>query len=193
MTSIQRIPLAFVLQPSVANPGKMNLGSAAGTTQHFSGELLKQSAGLEMTHVPYRSTPAAIAGLIGNNVQMVFELVQTVQGQIQSGALEAIAVTSAQRNPTLPNVPTFAESGMPAYVVTSWDGVAFPAGTPAAIVQKTNKAMVEAPARESVQGQLSKMGAQARSSTPEELRAHIAGEIAKWKAVREKANIEQEQ
>jgi tripartite-type tricarboxylate transporter receptor subunit TctC len=176
-----------------ANPGKLNFGSAgAGTTQHFSGELLKQTAGLDMTHVPYRSTPAAIAGLIGNDVQMVFELVQTVQGQIQSGVLKAIAVTSPQRNPNLPNVPTFAESGMPAYVVTSWYGVAMPAGTPAAIVQKTNKAMVEALARESIQSQLSKLGAQVRSSTPEELKTHVAGEIAKWKDVREKAKIEQE-
>jgi tripartite-type tricarboxylate transporter receptor subunit TctC len=89
-------------------------------------------------------------------------------------------------------VPTFAESGMPAYVVTSWYGVAMPAGTPAAIVQKTNKAMVEALARESIQSQLSKLGAQVRSSTPEELKTHIAGEIAKWKDVREKAKIEQE-
>ena len=87
---------------------------------------------------------------------------------------------------------TFAEMGMGAYNVTSWYGVAFPGGTPAAIVQKANKAMVEALARDSVIGQMRKMGALVRSSTPEELKAHIAGEIAKWKAVREKASIEQE-
>jgi tripartite-type tricarboxylate transporter receptor subunit TctC len=175
------------------SPGKLNFGSAgAGTTQHFAGELLKQTAGLDITHVPYRSTPAAIAGLLGNDVQMVFELVQTVQGQIQSSALKAIAVTSPQRNPILPDVPTFAEMGMDAYNVTSWYGVAFPAGTPAAIVQKANKAMLEALTRDSVIGQMRKMGALVRSSTPEELKAHIAGEIAKWKAVREKASIEQE-
>ena len=185
--------LAELIAVARSRGGKLNFGSAgAGTTQHFSGELLKQTVGIEMTHVPYRSTPAAVAGLIGNDVQMVFELVQTVQGQIQSGALKAIAVTSPQRNPILPSVPTFAESGMPAYNVTSWYGVAFPAGTAPAIVQKANKAMVEALARESVTGQMAKLGASVRSSTSAELTTHVAGEIAKWKSVREKAGIEQE-
>ena len=185
--------VAGVVAAVRARAGKLNFGSAgAGTTQHFSGELLKQTAGLDMTHVPYRSTPAVVAGLLGKDIEMLFELVQTVQGQIQSGALKAIAVTSPQRNPILPNVPTFAESGMPAYDVTSWYGVAFPAGTPPAIVQKTNKAMVEVLARESIAGQMRKLGALVRSSTPEQLKAHVAGEIAKWRAVREKAKIEQE-
>jgi tripartite-type tricarboxylate transporter receptor subunit TctC len=177
-----------------ANPGKFNFGSAGtGTTQHFSGELLKQRAGLQMRHVPYRTTPAVIAGLLGSDVEMVFELIQTVQGQIHTGALKAIAVTSPERNPVLPDVPTFMQSGMPDYDVTSWYGLAMPAGTDAAIVQKTNIAMVEVLAREGVRQQFLNLGAVARSSPPEVLRDHIAREIAKWKAVREHAGIEQEQ
>ena len=176
-----------------ANPGKFNFGSAgAGTTQQFAGELMKQIAGLDMRHVPYRSTPAVLAGMLSGDVEMVFELIQTIQGQVGAGTLKAIAVTSPQRNPILPNVPTFAESGMPGYDVTSWYGVALPAGTPPAIVQKMNKAMVELLARDSVREQILKLGAQNRSSTPAELKTHIAGEIAKWKAVREKAGIEQQ-
>ncbi len=176
-----------------ANPGKYNFGSAgAGTTQQFAGELMKQIAGLDMRHVPYRSTPAVLAGMLSGDVEMVFELIQTIQGQVNTGALKAIAVTSPQRNPILPNVPTFAESGMPGYDVTSWYGVALPAGTPLAIVQKMNKAMVELLARDSVRDQILKLGAQNRSSTPAELKTHIAGEIAKWKTVREKAGIEQQ-
>ena len=176
-----------------ANPGKFNFGSAgAGTTQQFAGELMKQIAGLDMRHVPYRSTPAVLAGMLSGDVEMVFELIQTIQGQVGAGTLKAIAVTSPQRNPILPNVPTFAESGMPGYDVTSWYGVALPAGTPPAIVQKMNKAMVELLARDSVRDQILKLGAQNRSSTPAELKTHIAGEIAKWKAVREKAGIEQQ-
>jgi tripartite-type tricarboxylate transporter receptor subunit TctC len=176
-----------------ANPGKYNFGSAgAGTTQQFVGELMKQIAGLDMRHVPYRSTPAVLAGMLSNDVEMVFELIQTIQGQVNSGALKAIAVTSPQRNPILPNVPTFAESGMPGYDVTSWYGVALPAGTPQPIVQKMNKAMVELLARDSVRDQILKLGAQNRSSTPAELKTHIAGEIAKWQTVREKAGIEQQ-
>jgi tripartite-type tricarboxylate transporter receptor subunit TctC len=177
-----------------ANPGKYNFGSAGvGTTQQFSGELMKQMAGLDMTHVPYRTTPAALTGLLSKDVSFVFELIQTVQGQIQSGALKAIAVTSPERNPILPDVPTFKEAGMPGYDVTSWYGLSFPAGTPAPIVEKTNKAMVDLLARESLRNQILKLGAQVRSSTPDELKTHIAAEIAKWKAVREKAGIEQEQ
>jgi tripartite-type tricarboxylate transporter receptor subunit TctC len=177
--------LAGVLAAVRANPGKFNFGSAGvGTTQHFAGELMKQTAGLHITHVPYRSTPAAVTGLRAREVE-------TVQGQIHVGELKAIAVTSPKRNPMLSDVPTFTEAGMPGYDVTSWYGLAFPAGTAPAVVQKTNKAMRELLGRESVAKQILNLGAQARSSTPDELKAHIAGEIAKWKGVRERAGIEQ--
>jgi tripartite-type tricarboxylate transporter receptor subunit TctC len=174
-----------------ANPGKLNFGSpGVGTTQHFSAELMAQLAGLRMTHVPYRSTPDAITAVISKNVQLVFELIQTVQQQVQGGNLKAIAVTSPQRFPSVPNIPTMAESGLPDYDVTSWYGLAFPAGTPAPIVAKTNKAMRELLATEAVRAQILKVGALVRSSTPDELKTHIAGEITKWKGVRDKAGIE---
>ena len=184
--------LAGVLAAVRANPGKFNFGSAGvGTTQHFAGELMKQTAGLDITHVPYRSTPAAVTGLRAREVEFVFELVQTVQGQIQMGELKAIAVTSPKRNPMLADVPTFTEAGMPGYDVTSWYGLAFPAGTAPLVVQKTNKAMGELLGRESVAKQILNLGALVRSSSPDELKTYIAGEIAKWKVVREKAGIEQ--
>jgi tripartite-type tricarboxylate transporter receptor subunit TctC len=177
-----------------ANPGKLNFGSAGvGTTQQFAGELMKQTAALDITHVPYRSTPAAVTGLRAKDVEYLFELVQPVQGQIQAGDLKAIAVTSPERNPILPDVPTFKESGMSDYDVTSWYGLAFAAGTPPAIVQKANKALRDILARESIEKPIRNMGALVRSSTPDELKAHIAAEIAKWKGVRERAGIEQEQ
>ena len=184
--------LAGVLAAVRASPGKFNFGSAGvGTTQHFAGELMKQTAGLNITHVPYRSTPAAVTGLRAGEVEFVFELVQTVQGQIQMGELKAIAVTSPKRNPMLADVPTFTEAGMPGYDVTSWYGLAFAAGTAPPIVHKTNKAMQELLGRESVAKQILNLGALVRGSTPDELKTHIAGEIAKWKVVREKAGIEQ--
>jgi tripartite-type tricarboxylate transporter receptor subunit TctC len=186
--------VAEVLALVRANPGKFNFGSAGvGTTQQFAGELMKQTAGLDIMHVPYRTTPAAVTGLRGKDVELVFELVQPVHGQIQAGDLKAIAVTSPERNPILPDVATFAESGMPGFDVTSWYGLAFPAGTAPAIVQKTNKAMRELLAGANVGKQVLSMGARIRGSTPDELKAHIAGEIAKWKGVRQKAGIEQEQ
>jgi tripartite-type tricarboxylate transporter receptor subunit TctC len=176
-----------------ANPGKLNFGSpGVGTTQHFAAEFMKQMAGLDMLHVPYKSTPATLTGLIAGEVQMVIELIQTVQGQVQAEKMRAIGVTSPQRFPTVPDIPTLAETGLPGYDVTSWYGLAFPAGTPAAIVDKTNKAMRELLATDAVRAQIVKVGALPKSSTPEELRAHIASEIDRWKAVREKANIEQQ-
>jgi len=186
--------LAGLLAVVRANPGKFNFGSAGvGTTQQFAGELMNQMAGLAVTHVPYRTTPAAVTGLRAKDVEFIFELVQAVQGQVQNGDLKAIAVTSPERNPVLPQVPTFVEAGLPGYEVTSWYGLAFPAGTPGAIVARTNKAMQELLARESIVKQLLAMGAVVRASTPDELKAHIAGEIAKWQSVREKAGIAQEQ
>ena len=176
-----------------ANPGKLNFGSpGVGTTQHFASEFMKQMAGLDILHVPYKSTPATLTGLIAGEVQMVIELIQTVQGQVQAGKMRAIGVTSPQRFPTVPDIPTFAETGLPGYDVTSWYGLAFPAGTPAAIVEKTNKALRELLATDSVRAQIAKVGALVKSSTPDELRAHIVSEIDRWKAVREKAGIQQQ-
>jgi tripartite-type tricarboxylate transporter receptor subunit TctC len=185
--------LKSVIAQAKANPGKLNFGSpGVGTTQHFAAEFMKQLAGLDIQHVPYRSTPAALTGLISKEVQLVIELIQTVQGQVQAGAMRAIAVTSPERFPSVPDIPTFAESGLPGYDVTSWYGLSFPAGTPAPIVMKTNKAIHDALATENVRGQILKAGALVRSSTPDELKAHIADEITKWKNVRDKAGIKPE-
>jgi tripartite-type tricarboxylate transporter receptor subunit TctC len=176
-----------------ANPGKLNFGSpGVGTTQHFAAEFMKQMAGLDILHVPYKSTPATLTGLIAGEVQMVIELIQTVQGHVQAGKMRAIGVTSPQRFPTVPEIPTLAETGLPGYDVTSWYGLSFPAGTPAAIVEKTNKAMRALLATDAVRAQIAKVGALVQSSTPEELRAHIVSEIDRWKAVREKAGIQQQ-
>jgi tripartite-type tricarboxylate transporter receptor subunit TctC len=176
-----------------ANPGKLNFGSpGVGTTQHFAAEYMKQLAGLDIQHVPYKGTPASITALIAGEVQMVIELIQTVQGQVQAGKLRSIAVTSPKRFPTVPDIPTFAESGLPGYDVTSWYGLAFPAGTPASIVERTNKAMRALLATDSVRKQILKVGALVQSSTPDELKAHIEGEITRWKAVRDKAGIKQQ-
>jgi tripartite-type tricarboxylate transporter receptor subunit TctC len=185
--------LKGVIAQAKANPGKLNFGSpGVGTTQHFAAEFMKQLAALDIQHVPYRSTPAALTGLISKEVQLVIELIQTVQGQGQAGQMKAIAVTSPERFPSVPNIPTFAESGLPGYDVTSWYGLSFPAGTPAPIVMKTNKAIRDALTTENVRGQILKAGALVRSSTPEELKAHIAEEITKWKSVRDKADIKPE-
>ena len=121
--------VAGVLAVVRASPGKLNFGSAGvGTTQQFAGELMKQTAGLNVTHVPYRTTPAAVTGLRAGDVEYLFELVQPVQGQISGRRPQGDRGHLAGRNPILPDVPTFKESGMPDYDVTSWYGIAFPSG-----------------------------------------------------------------
>ncbi len=175
-----------------SDPNKYNYGSAGvGTTQQFAAELFNQMAGVKITHIPYRSTPAVVAGLLSKDTHYAFELIQIVSGQIRGGTLKAIAVTSPQRYPSLAEVPTFAETGLPGYDVTSWYGLAMAAGTPKPIVDRINKALVEALGRDAVREQILKVGAQPRSSTPEELSRHIESEIAKWRGVREKADIPQ--
>jgi len=175
-----------------ADPDKYNFGSAGvGTTQQFAAELMNQMAGVKITHVPYRSTPAVITGLLSKDIHYAFELIQVVSGQIQAKTLKAIAVTSPARYPSLAEVPTFAESGLPGYDVTSWYGLAMAPNTPRPIVDKLNKAVAEALNRPAIRKQISDIGAQPKTSTPEELSQHIAAEVAKWQGVREKAGIPQ--
>jgi len=182
-----------IIAAAKAAPGKYNFASVGtGTTQHFSGELFRQMADIDIKHIPYRGTPAAITGLLAGEVHLTFELVQPVLGQIRAGELKAIAVTSPQRYPALPDVPTVAESGLPDFQVMSWYALTFPAGTPQPIIDKTNKGLREVLGREDVRKQILNVGATARTSTPDELRAHVAREIAKWSAVREKAGIPQQ-
>jgi len=164
-----------------ADPGKYNFASiGVGATQHFAGELFRVQAGIDIKHVPYRTTPAVVTALMTNEVQMTFELVPAVQGQIAAGTLRALAVTSPERFAAMPDVPTITEQGIP-YNVTSWYGFAFPAGTPDAVVQKMNQTLVKALADPEVVEQIKKTGIAAKSSSPDELEKHVAAEIAKWK------------
>jgi tripartite-type tricarboxylate transporter receptor subunit TctC len=174
-----------------SQPGKLNFSSVGnGTTQHFSGELFRQLAGIDVKHIPYRSTPASVTGLLGGEVDFTFELVQAVIGQVRAGQLKALAVTSPVRDAALPEFPTVAESGLPSFQVMSWYGLTMPAGTPEPIIARMNKALHEVLAREDIRAALVKVGATAKTSTPEELRQHVINEIAKWNDVREKAGIE---
>jgi len=176
-----------------ASPGKYNYASpGVGTTQHFAAELLSEMAGIKMTHIPFRGTPAALAALSGKQVDLVIELIQPALGQIQSGSLRAIAVTSPERFPSVPDVPTCAESGLPGYDVTSWYGLALPAGTPGPVLDKITAAVHQALAREDVRNQIRTAGALPKSSNPQELKDHVASEIKRWSAVRETAGIPQQ-
>lgn len=173
-----------------ANPGKLNIGSInIGTTQHLSAELLKSMAGLDIAVVPYNNTASVITALRGNSVQVAMEFLPPVLGQIKSGALRAIAVTSLKRFALLPNVPTLAESGLPDYEVNSWNGIAAPAKTPRAIVDRLNKEIHAAVKSPQVKARFQELGVEENVSTPEGMRKVLVTEIAKWNALIDKAKI----
>jgi len=173
-----------------ANPGKLNMGTInIGATQNLSAELFKSMAGLDLVVVPFNSTAAVITGLRGNNVQAAVEVLAPVIGQIRAGALRAIAVTTPKRFAGLPDVPTVLESGVPGYEVIAWNGVGVPARTPRAIIDRLNKAMHAALASPEVKQRFQELGVEARPSTPEAFHKFLVAEIAKWKAVTEKAKI----
>jgi tripartite-type tricarboxylate transporter receptor subunit TctC len=173
-----------------ANPGKLNIGTInPGSGQHLSAELFKSMAGVDAQIITYKSTPEVITAVISGQVQAGLEIVAPVMAQVKGGALRMIAVSSKSRSPILPDVPTVAESGVPGYESESWNGVAAPVKTPAAIVERLNKEVRAAVASPDVKKRLQDLGIDARAGTPEQLRERLVADIAKWKAVIEKANI----
>jgi tripartite-type tricarboxylate transporter receptor subunit TctC len=173
-----------------ANPGKLNLGTTnIGATQHLSAELFKSLTGIDLVLVPYNNTGAVLGALRGNNVQVAFEFIAPVIGQIKSGALRALAVSPRTRFAGLPDVPTVAESGVPGFDVSSWNGIGAPAKTPRVIVDRLNKEINAALAAPDLKQRFRDLGVETWGGTPEAFGKHLVAEIGKWKAVIEKANI----
>src|SRR6266481_4607390 len=135
-----------------ANPGKLSFASPGfGATQHFTGELFRQTADINILHVPFRTSPEAMAALLGKQVDVLFDTVSALLGQVQAGQLKALAVTGKNRFPAVPDVPAAIESGMlPGYDVTTWYGIFAPQGTPRAVIDKLNKTLVAVVAEPSV-------------------------------------------
>ena len=177
-----------------ANPGKISFASPGfGATQHLTAELFRQTTGIDVLHVPFRTSPEAISALLGKQVDVVFETVSAVLGQVQSGQLKALAVTGKDRFPAVPDVPTAIESGvLPGYDVTTWYGVFAPRGVPPEIIAKLNKVINDSLAEEVVQKRLTTAGVVVRGSTPQAFGEHMAREFARWNAVREAAGIPQQ-
>ncbi|QNP58446.1 Bug family tripartite tricarboxylate transporter substrate binding protein [Paenacidovorax monticola] len=142
-------------------PGRINYASSgAGSTQHIAAEIFKDAAGVDITHVPYKGSAAALVDLVSGQVQMSFDTMPSVIGQIKSGKLRPLAVTSAQRNAQLPQVPTMAESGLPAVQVSAWYGVYMPASTPKAVQQKVHDEVNKVIAMPETKARLEAVGAE---------------------------------
>jgi tripartite-type tricarboxylate transporter receptor subunit TctC len=177
-----------------ANPGKITFASPGfGATQHFAGELLKQIGGVDMLHVPFRSSPEAMSAVLGKQVDVLCETISPALGPIASGQVKALAVTGKERFPAVPDVPAAIESGvLPGYDVTTWYGFFAPRGTPGAIIARLNATINEIIAQDEVKARLTKAGVVVAGSTAAAFGQHMAAEFVRWNAVRERAGIPQQ-
>jgi len=172
-----------------AHPGKLTLASpGTGSTPHLAGELLKQMAGIEMTHVPYRGASPALNDLIPGRVDCYFGSGALLEN-MRSGQLRGLAVTSAKRDPVAPELPTMAEAGVPGYEVTSWHGLFVPARTPPEIVRKISVDTIAALGDPVVKSKLEQAGYMVVGSSPDELQTLLKSEIDKWSAVIKRSGI----
>ena len=197
ITLVVRVPEVVAVHPSLpvasltdlisyakANPGKVNFGSAgSGSITHLAGELLKAEAKVDLVHVPYKGAAPAVNDLLGGQVQMGIFDVPVLLGHIRSGKLKALAITSANRAPSLPEVPTTAELNYPNVNSDNWYGLVMPAATPADIQRRVHAAAVAALRSKPVEEQFSKVGGIASPGTPQEYAAFIASEQAKWSKI----------
>ena len=173
-----------------ANPGKLNYASVGpGSSSHLNGELLKSLAGIDIVHVPFNGSPPAVTSTVQGETQMILAVMQPLQAQVQVGKLRALAVTSAKRFPQLPDLPTIAESGYPAFESLAWNGVLVRAGTPKAVVDRLNAEMNAVLKMPDVVQKMNAAGFELIGGTPEAFGALIRAESDKWAPVIKSAGI----
>ncbi len=171
-------------------PGTLNYGSNGnGTSLHLSAELFKSTTGTFITHIPYRGAAAAVTGLIAGEVEMMFENLPSVMGQIQAGTVKPLAVTTRQRSKALPAVPTLIESGLNDFDVSAWFGLAAPAGVPASVVSRLGQLMEKIAQEPEIAQALSARGAEPGFLGAGPMAAFMAADAAKWKKVAAYAKI----
>jgi tripartite-type tricarboxylate transporter receptor subunit TctC len=194
------IPFLLVAHPSLpaksvqelmrlsrARPGEINFASGGtGTTSHLAGEMFKNMAKINIVHVPYKSVPVSLVGVISGEAHVTFAVMQAGYPNVKAGKLRALGVTSAKRSPSAPDIPTIAESGVPGYEFISWNAVHVPAGTPKAVVSRIHAELVKVVALTDVREKMFSLGMEVAGSTPDELGALVKSDIAKWgKVIRE--------
>jgi tripartite-type tricarboxylate transporter receptor subunit TctC len=204
VTKLGTITLALVINPSVpassvqeliayakANPEALTFGSGSSSSR-IAGEMLKTLAGIDMVNVPYKSNPQAVTDLLGGQISLVFADISTTLPQAKAGKVKALAVSSPQRTPLAPDLPTMVEAGVPGYDLTAWFAAFVPAGTPKPIVDQLNTAFKTALADPKARETLLGAGIEPTSSTPEELKAFVVAETDKWAKTVKAAGIELE-
>ncbi len=194
---IAKIPNVLVVNPSLpvksvadylrfareSSSGITFASSGSGSSIHLSGEIFRMRSGINMLHVPYRGSAPAVTDLLGGQVQSMFDNTPSAMPHVKAGRLRAIAVTSPQRLPLLPDVPTVAESGYPGFDVQSWFAIAAPTGTPKPVVDRLNAALNKALAAPDVRQRMQDLAANPQPGTPEQMRTFMMSEIKRWRDV----------
>lgn len=200
------VPLMLVVSPTLpvktlkelvaygkANPGKLSFASSGlGGAPHFSGELFKTMAGIEMVHVPYKGSTLAHPDLISGRTSLMFDTVAAINTQVKSDKVRALAVTTVKRSAVAAEVPTMAEAGMSGYETSTWGGILAPAGTPKAVVAKLNAEINKALSAPDVRQRLQEAGIEVGGGTPQQFSSFIQSEMVKWAKVAKDADIQPE-
>lgn len=182
-----------IVAAAKANPGKLNFGTIApGSTQHLSAELFRLTGDLKVAIVTFRTTPELVTALLRGDVDVGFDYLAGFRAALNDKQLIAVASTGEKRSASMPDVPTARETGMPDYVVTSWNAISGPAGIPDPVVRLLSREINAALKSPDVQEKALQFGLDARGTTPEEMRERMVADIAKWAAVIEKAGLERQ-
>ena len=206
ITLLSQSPNLWIVHPSLpvknmreltalakTRPGEINYSSSGtGSSQHLAGELLKSLAHIDIVHIPYKGSPPALIDLLGGRVMLMCSTIAPAMPLVKSGKLRALAVTSLKRSAAAPEIPTVAETGLPGYEATAWQGVLAPAGTPREIIVKLNTEIVRVINLPEVRKQLADQGYEPAGTTPEQFGEYIKTEIAKWTRVIKAAGLKAE-
>jgi tripartite-type tricarboxylate transporter receptor subunit TctC len=203
ITPVASVPLVLVVAPEVAakdlkefvalakdKPGTLNFSSAGiASSNYIAGELLKQTAAVNIVHIPYKGTPEQLTSMMRGDSQLSMAFLGTAISYIKAGKLRALAIATPQRYPGLPDVPTFAESGMPQYHYDSWFGLLAPAGTPAPVLKKISADVAEVMKQADVKGRLDTLGALPVTATPEQFDATIRADADRYSKLLKAAGV----
>ena len=183
-STLQAKTLKELIAMAVAKPGALSYGSpGAGTAGHLAGEMFGSEANIKIVHVPYKGQAAAITDMIGGRIEMYFSTLAVVKPHVESGKIRAFAVTSSDRSPAFPTVPTVAEAGVPGFEIENWYGLVAPAGTPPAIIKRLNTEVVKILKDPKLVADLSKEGGNIRVDTPEQFAKFLAADVPRWKKI----------
>jgi tripartite-type tricarboxylate transporter receptor subunit TctC len=182
--------LQDVLLQAKGGPGSLNVATVAvGSSQHLSSVLFRSEAGVDLVHVPFRSTPDALVSLLRNDTHLLIDSQAAVKSGLEGGQVRALASSGPRRSAAMPNVPTVREAGITGFDVTSWNALFAPKGTPQPVIEKLNGALQEILKAEDVKARLLDLGIEARSESPAELSERLRSDIEKWRGVIDKAGI----